>query len=93
MVAVLLVFLSMTSADPDHTCLSRTKEDLEVYLLYSLVSFVFVVVWIGCLDQAVYRLSSPKLGVLVSGLAAMIVWLMCMAALVLAVFSSDEQRV
>lgn len=93
LVAVLLVFLSMTSAEPEHICLARTKEDLEVYLLYSLVSFVFVVVWIGCLDRAVYCLNSPKLGVLLSGVAAMTVWLVCMAALVLVVFSSDEQRV
>ena len=92
LVAVLMVFISMTSAGPDHTCLARTREELEIYLVYSVVSFVFVLVWLGCLGQAVDRLDSTKLGVLASGLVALVAWVICMASLLLVVFSSHEQR-
>ena len=87
LVALLLVFLTMTSPGTETVCLSKTKEELQIYLLYSLTSFVFVLVWLGCLDQAVYSCGSVKLGLLTSGITALLVWLLCMSGLLLFVLS------
>lgn len=84
---VVLVFLAMTNSESDNNCLARAREELESYLIYSLISIVFVLVWLACINQAVLRIRSVKLGVCVSGAFALVVWLICMSVLLLFVLA------
>lgn len=85
--AALLVFLAVSGTDSERVCLTRTKEELQTYVVYTVVSFVFVLVWLACLDPAVAQTGSVRVGVCASGAIALAVWLVCMSALLLLVLS------
>lgn len=88
LLTVVLVFLVLTGPrSDDGCCLARAREELEICLVYSLTSIVFVLVWLACLDQAAARLEGVKLGACASGAFALLVWFACMSVLQLFVLS------
>ena len=86
-VVVLLVFTAAHGANSDNPCMTRTRDELESYLAYSLISIVFILVWLAGLNQCASRLGSAKLGVCASGALALLVWFICILALIAFVFS------
>jgi len=86
-VIVALVYLAITNSESDHMCLARAREELQSYLAFSLISIVFVLVWLCCLEQATVRMASVRLGVCVSGACAMLVWFVCVSVLLLSVLA------
>ena len=60
-VVVELVYLASTNADSDNGCLARTREELQRYLVYSLISIVFVIQ--ATLWSSARRSLKPVLGI------------------------------
>lgn len=81
--AVMLLIFFVVRAPDGSSCCARTKEELTTYALYTVMSLVFMLVWLAALESAAGMLGSDAGGVCASGGLALLAWLACMAALLL----------
>lgn len=79
--AVVLLVFFIVRAPNESSCCARTKQELTTYALYTVMSLVFMLVWLAALETAAQMLGSDAGGVCASGGLALMAWLACMAAL------------